>query len=164
MKEYFYLFIHHDESFLENELNIYEGTIYELKIDVIKWSYFELVDIVKEIGYKEINIILYKDSTFGMHVLVNDKGALDIAYHCKMHLSVHIYIQHLLSQFKSYDDPLEEEELNLEDIVNLEEEEYFLSKLYEVVREDCEVHGGDVHDGKGQDDEVQDDDAQNGEG
>lgn len=48
------------------------------KINVYKWSVFELVGALKELGYTEINIIYYKDPTAGMNVLVDDKGALDI--------------------------------------------------------------------------------------
>lgn len=74
-------------------LSVYEGgIIYKLKIDFDKWSYFEFVGIVKELSYRKINTIWYKDPTFWMNVLIDDKGALDIAKLCKVHLSVNIYI------------------------------------------------------------------------
>lgn len=58
MEEYLLLLIHHGDSFLDNELNVYEGgIIIELRIDVDKWSYFKFVGIVKELGIREIYII-----------------------------------------------------------------------------------------------------------
>lgn len=65
--------------------------------------------------------IWYRDPTFGMHVLIDDKGELDIADLCKMHLGVDVYEQDPLSQTKYYGDPIEREELNPDDIVNIEE-------------------------------------------
>lgn len=43
-----------------------------------------------------------------MNVLVDDKGALEIADVYRVHLSVDIYIQHTLSQTEYYDSPLDE--------------------------------------------------------
>lgn len=66
-------------SFFDNELTIYEGrTITELRIDVDKWMFFELVSTMKKLDYREIDRIWYKDPTCGMNVLADDKGALDI--------------------------------------------------------------------------------------
>lgn len=90
-----------------------------------------MVGIVKELGYRKIDRIWYKDPKFGMHVLADDKCAIDIANLCWAHLSVHVYIQHSLSHPKYYDDPIEEYNLNHEDIVNLEEKEALITKLYE---------------------------------
>lgn len=80
-----------------------------------------MVCIVKKLGCRKRDTIWYSDPIFGMHVLINDKGELDIADLCKMHLGVYVYEQDPLSQTKYYDDPIEGEELNPEDIVNLEE-------------------------------------------
>lgn len=49
---------------------------------------------MKELGYREIDTILYKDPTFGMDILSDDKGTLDIVDLCKVNLSADIYIQH----------------------------------------------------------------------
>lgn len=66
-------------------------------------------------------------------------------------MSVDIYIQHDVSEPGFYEGPLKEEESNPKDIINIEEEEDWLAKLYEeVVRNDCDMHGGEVHDGEGQ--------------
>lgn len=74
-----FLLIHHGGSFLENELIVYEGEIVtKLKIDVGRWSYFELVAIKKNLGYWKIDTIWYTNLTFGMNILSDDKGALDI--------------------------------------------------------------------------------------
>lgn len=97
------LLIHHGSSVLENTLNVYEGgTMTKLKFDVDRWRYFELVGIMKELGYREINTILYKDPTFGMHVLSDDKGAFDIVDLCKLHFSVDIYIQYDVFESEFY--------------------------------------------------------------
>lgn len=56
-----------------------------------------------------------------MHILVDDKGAQDIADFCKVYLSVDVYIQYLLSQPVLYDGPLEEEDIDTEDILNHDE-------------------------------------------
>lgn len=42
---------------MDDELIVYERTFLELKYDIDKWSYLDLVDIVKELGYRKINII-----------------------------------------------------------------------------------------------------------
>lgn len=95
-----------------------------------------MVGIVKELGNRELDTIWYNDPTFGMDILSDDKDALDIADLCKLHLTVGIYIQYDLSDSMFYDGPLEEEELNRENIIDLGEEEELLVKLYEeAVRE-----------------------------
>lgn len=50
-KKYLFLLIHHGGSFLNNKLTIYKGGI------ITKLSYFELVCVVKELGYWEIDRI-----------------------------------------------------------------------------------------------------------
>lgn len=51
---------------MDSEQTVYEGgTCDDLKIGVVKWSYFELVCILKELGYSEIDTIYYKDLAFG---------------------------------------------------------------------------------------------------
>lgn len=85
--------IHHGDSFLENEPTVYKGgTVTEFKIDVDEWSYFELVGIMNELGYREIDMVWYNDPTSGKNFLSDDKGALDIIDICKEHLGVDIYI------------------------------------------------------------------------
>lgn len=57
MEEYMHLVIHHGGEFINNDLTLYEGGRFEdLKIDIYKWSFFELV-ILKELGYIEIYTI-----------------------------------------------------------------------------------------------------------
>lgn len=147
--------IHHGGELMYNEQTMYEGEKYdELKINFDTWSYFKLVGILKELGYSEVDTIYYKDPIFGMNVLNDDKGALDIADLCRVHISIDVYIQHSLSQPEYVEGSLleeEEEGLNDEDIVNFEEE-YLISKLYkEVVMRDNvqDEQGGDVYVGEG---------------
>lgn len=49
---------------------------------------------MKELSYREKDTIWYKDPSFGMGILSDDKCALDIADLCKVNLSADIYIQH----------------------------------------------------------------------
>lgn len=49
------------------------------------------VGIIKDLEYKEVGTILYKDPTFGMFILRDDKGAQDIVDLCTIHLSDHMY-------------------------------------------------------------------------
>lgn len=51
----------------------------------------------KELDYREFETIYYRDPTFMMNLLVDDKGALEIVDLYRVHLSVDIYIQHSLS-------------------------------------------------------------------
>lgn len=68
--------IHHIGEFIDPELSAYEGGLVDdLKVDVDKWSHFKLVGVLKELGYRDFETIYYKDPTFGMNVLVDDKGA-----------------------------------------------------------------------------------------
>lgn len=62
-----------------------------MKCDVDKWGYFEVFRIVKELGYEESGTIIYKDPTIGL---------------CKVHKSVHLYVQHSISQSDYYDGPI----------------------------------------------------------
>lgn len=73
------------------------GAYDELEINVDKWSYFEFVGILKKLGYSEVDTIYYKDPAYGMNVLNGDKGALNIADLCRVHLCVDVYIQCPLS-------------------------------------------------------------------
>lgn len=75
-----HLKIHHSGEFVDEEFSVYEGgEMANLKIKVDRWSYFELLGCFKELGYSSIEKIYYRDSTFGMNVMVDDKCALEIA-------------------------------------------------------------------------------------
>lgn len=93
MNKYLHLKIHHNSEFVDEEFNVYEGgEVVDLKVEVGKWSYFELLGFFKELGYSSIKKIHYKYPTFGMNVLIDDKSSLDIIDPYRMHLSVDIYI------------------------------------------------------------------------
>ena len=108
MDEFLKLVIHHSGEFVDPELNIYEGgLVSELSVDVDRWSYFELVGVLKDLGYTDnVEKMYYKDPQFGMNELVDDKGALEIADLYRVHHNVHVYIQHCLFQPEYYDDML----------------------------------------------------------
>lgn len=52
MEEFLHIFIHDEWSFVDDELTKYECIILELKCDVDKWTYFELIDIIRDLGYR----------------------------------------------------------------------------------------------------------------
>lgn len=81
-----------------------------------------------------------------MHILVNDKGALDIYDLCLVYLSVDIYIQLSFSQPEYYEGHIDDgDDVNDEDIANLEEED-MMAKLYEeVIIKDSELKDGEVN-------------------
>lgn len=76
----------------------------------------KIVGICIELGYKEVGTIWYKDPTFSMHILNDDKGAHDIAILSKVHLSIEVFMQHPPSQLEFFDGPINEEAM---DVVNL---------------------------------------------
>lgn len=79
MDKYLHLKPHHSGEFIDEEFSVYEGgTIDDLKVEVDRWSYFELLGCFNELGYSDIEKIYHMDPTFGMNVLVDDKGALEI--------------------------------------------------------------------------------------
>lgn len=88
MNDFVQDFIHHGCLFIDDEFSSYEGLILELRCDVDMWSYFKVVEIIKDMGLKDVGIILYKDPIFGMLTLSDVKYAKYIVYLCKVHLSV----------------------------------------------------------------------------
>ncbi|CAK8530338.1 unnamed protein product [Lathyrus sativus] len=133
MDEFIIIRIHHNSEFVYGDLIVYEGgKVNELKVDVDRWSYFELIGTLKDLGYRDFEKIYYNDPTFGMNSLNDDAGALEIANLYRVHLGVNIYIQHKLNQTDYYDGPIEAE-LGNGDNVNEEPNvvEELLSKLYE---------------------------------
>ncbi|KAI5439263.1 hypothetical protein KIW84_024877 [Lathyrus oleraceus] len=69
----------------------YGGSVSEVKCDVDKWSYFEVLGIVKELEYEESGTVIYRDPTVGLFTLSDDKGAQEIVDLCKVHKSVHLW-------------------------------------------------------------------------
>ncbi|CAK8578982.1 unnamed protein product [Lathyrus sativus] len=79
MDDYLHLKVHHSGEFVNEDFSVYEGGgVADLKIDIDRWSYFELLDCFKDLGYNVIEKIYYRDPTFEMNVLVDDKGVLEI--------------------------------------------------------------------------------------
>ncbi|KAI5439509.1 hypothetical protein KIW84_025055 [Lathyrus oleraceus] len=62
--DFSHVFIHHGGEFVNVEYSSYEGLVYEVRCDTDKSCYFEVVGIIKDLGYKEAITILYKDFTF----------------------------------------------------------------------------------------------------
>ena len=97
---------------------MYEGGLEDdLKVDVNIWRYFELVGVLKELGYEDFDKIYYKDPQFVMNALVDDKGALDIAGLYRVHQSVDIYIHHMVSQPDYFDGPVDNVDEGSDNIV-----------------------------------------------
>ncbi|CAK8534494.1 unnamed protein product [Lathyrus sativus] len=122
MEEILCLKIHYSCEFVDSEKTDYVGgKCNDLEIDVDRWSYFESVGVVKDLGYTEVDTIYYNYPTFGMNVLKDDKGALDVADLCRAHLKVDIYIEHSLSQPEYVKNPINmmEEEAIDEEPLNM---------------------------------------------
>ncbi|KAI5444029.1 hypothetical protein KIW84_012590 [Lathyrus oleraceus] len=78
MDEYVHVIIHHGVFFESDDESIYGGSIVEVKCDVDKWGYFEVLGIVKELGYEESRTVIYKDPVVCLFTLSDDKGAQEI--------------------------------------------------------------------------------------
>ncbi|CAL5201895.1 unnamed protein product [Lathyrus oleraceus] len=134
MDEYMHLVIHHVFFSEGDDESSYGGSIAEVKCDVDKWGYFEVLGIVKELGYEESGTVIYKDPIVGLFTLSDDKGSQEIVYLCKVHESVHLYVQHLVSQPDYYDGPINDETNNIvKVVVNVDETEDVIRKLVEDV-------------------------------
>ncbi|KAI5390785.1 hypothetical protein KIW84_075898 [Lathyrus oleraceus] len=108
----------------------YGGSVAEVKCDVDKWGYFEVLGIVKELGYEESGKIIYNDPIVGLFTLSDDKCAQEMVDLCKVHKSVHLYVQHSVSQPDYYDGPIEDETDNIAKVVvNVDETEDIIGKL-----------------------------------
>ncbi|CAK8573257.1 unnamed protein product [Lathyrus sativus] len=133
MEDFIVLRTHHSGEFVDGDLRVYEGgKIDELKVDLDRWSYFELIGTLKDLGYKDFEKIYYNVPKFGMNSLNDDAGALEIVDFHRVHLGVDIYIQHKLDQPGYYDGPIEAELGNGENVnEGPDVVEDMLSKLYE---------------------------------
>ncbi|KAI5448687.1 hypothetical protein KIW84_015909 [Lathyrus oleraceus] len=78
MHEYVHVVIHHEVFFEANGESCCGGSVTGVKCDVDKWSYFEVLEIVKELGYEESRTVIYKDLTIGLFTLSDDKGVQEI--------------------------------------------------------------------------------------
>ncbi|CAL5213458.1 unnamed protein product [Lathyrus oleraceus] len=142
MDEYLHLKIYHIGEFIDEEFSVYKGgEVLVSEVEVDMWSYFKLLGCFKELGYSGIDKIYYRDPTFGMNMLVDDKGALEIVDLYRVHLSVNIDIQHSLSQPEYSDGPLNEIEVDHDDNVGGSEE--VLAAMYEKVI-NGELKGGEL--------------------
>ncbi|KAI5417946.1 hypothetical protein KIW84_042542 [Lathyrus oleraceus] len=56
-----------------DEESNYGGSVAEVKCDVDKWGYFEVLWILKELGHEESGTIIYKDPTVGFFTLSDVK-------------------------------------------------------------------------------------------
>lgn len=66
MEKYLKLRILHSGEFIDGELGAYEGgQVDSLKIDVDKWSFFDTVGVLNELGYMDFETIYYTDLHLG---------------------------------------------------------------------------------------------------
>ncbi|CAL5186959.1 unnamed protein product [Lathyrus oleraceus] len=134
MDEYVHVVIHYRFFPEGDDKSSYGGSVAKVKCDVNKWGYFEVLGTVKELGYEESGTVIYKDLTVGLFTFIDDKGAQEIVELCKVHKSVHLYVQHSVSQPDYYDGPIEDENDNIGKVgVNVDETEDVIGKLVEDV-------------------------------
>src|SRR3954468_9842630 len=106
MEDIITLTLHHSGHFVDSEKTDYVGgKCIQLDVDVDRWSYFELVGVLKDLGYTKVATIYYKDPQLGMSALKDDKGANDVVDLFRVHLEVHIFIEHVLSQPEFIEEP-----------------------------------------------------------
>lgn len=67
-----------------------------------------------------------------MFTLSDDTSAQEIVDLTKVHMSVHMYVQHWVSQPDYYDDPIEDETTKSADVVILDEEDVIAKLVDEV--------------------------------
>lgn len=58
MDEFIHVYIHHGSLFVDDDFSNYEGLVSDLRCDIDKLIYFEVVEIIKDLGYKEFRAIL----------------------------------------------------------------------------------------------------------
>ncbi|KAI5382979.1 hypothetical protein KIW84_070401 [Lathyrus oleraceus] len=133
MDEYVHVVIHHGFFSEGDNESSYGGSVAKVKCDVDKWGYFEVLWIVKELGYEESGTVIYKDPKVGLFTLSDDKGDQEMVDLCKVHKSVHLYVQHSVSQPDYYDGPIEDEIDISKVIINVDETEDVIGKLVEDV-------------------------------
>ncbi|CAK8531545.1 unnamed protein product [Lathyrus sativus] len=134
MDEYVHVVIHHKGYLEGNDESSYGGSVTDVKCDVDKRSYFEVLGIVKELGYEDAGTIIYKDPTFSLFTLTANKGSLEIVDLCKVHKDVHLYVKHSVSQPDYYDGPTKDEPENIvKEVINVDETEDVIGKLVEEV-------------------------------
>ncbi|KAK7244892.1 hypothetical protein RIF29_39721 [Crotalaria pallida] len=76
----------------------YLGHVSLWNCDPDRWSYFELLDIAKQMNYPEIESMWYKGWKNQLKPLTDDKGACQIAKIAKAKGAAHLYMLHPVSQ------------------------------------------------------------------
>ncbi|WVY95879.1 hypothetical protein V8G54_028030 [Vigna mungo] len=62
-------------------------------VDLDKWSYFEVVDVIKELRYIKVTNIFYCVENI-LHKLVDDRGAMNMVNVAKYFGEVHLFVVH----------------------------------------------------------------------
>lgn len=92
----FYIDFHHGGKF--DDMDTYVGGIMSIwKCDGDRWSYFEILDVIKEMGYPGV-LEMWYDFVGTLKELVNDFGAIEMLNWCKNNEKVNLYIVHPISQ------------------------------------------------------------------
>ncbi|CAL5206990.1 unnamed protein product [Lathyrus oleraceus] len=87
---------HHGGHF--DDMDRYVGRmVSNWKCDDDKWSYFEILGVVKEMGYPGV-LEMWYDFVGTLKKLINDFGAIELLNWFKTHGKVDVYIVHLISQ------------------------------------------------------------------
>jgi len=97
----FEMVVHHGGHFVNNEALKYIGNTSTWSCDPDRWSYFEVVDIVKQIGCVDIKELWYAiglGSFLGkkFHLLCDDTGAMDMVHIGKRWGQVYLFVIHTI--------------------------------------------------------------------
>ncbi|KAK7289860.1 hypothetical protein RIF29_03853 [Crotalaria pallida] len=98
MDNYFRVHVHHGGHFVSGDRSKYLGYVSLWNCDPDRWSYFELLDIAKEMHYPEIDSMWYKGWKNELKHLSDDKGALQLAKIAAAKGAAHFYLLHTVSQ------------------------------------------------------------------
>ena len=99
----FEMVVHHDGHFINNGALEYIGDTSTWSCDPNRWSYFEIVDIVKQIGYMDIKELWYAIGLGSFlskkfHLLCDDIGAMDMVHIGKRWGQIHLFVVHTISK------------------------------------------------------------------
>ncbi|KOM50075.1 hypothetical protein LR48_Vigan08g090200 [Vigna angularis] len=93
-EERFKVVVHHSGTLVNDfSFEYVGGEMTYWSVDLDKWSYFEVVDAIKELGYIKVTDIFYCVENI-LHKLVDDRGAMNMVNVAKYFGEVHLFVVH----------------------------------------------------------------------
>ena len=105
--ERFEVVVHHRGEFAENEWCKYVGgEITHWSCDPDRWSYFEILGSLQEMGYHSIKGLCYCVEML-LHPLNDDRGALNMLHIARHYGEVHMFVVHGVDEAQVEDNIVE---------------------------------------------------------